>query len=176
MNDDNLEHNESQPAVSGGGVGGGDQDSVKKEKSIDHKDDTSNDVNNSAADPQFSTEANPAIKPTIEEAAMLNPNHAMIGVFAPWPSEEVMRRGVLARVAYEGESGGTASQSDQQQQPPPPQQHQPIDPQQQQQQQQIRQTGHVVRDPEEASRRESEKKAKEEAVFTGLDLYVSDDE
>lgn len=103
---------------------------------------------------------------------MLNPNHAMIGVFAPWPSEEVMRRGILARVAYEGESGGTSTtQQDQQQQLLQQQSTEP-----QQQQQLIKQTGYGARDREEAGRRESEKKAKEEAVFTGLDLYVSDDE
>ncbi|KAF3925490.1 hypothetical protein AA313_de0202775 [Arthrobotrys entomopaga] len=137
-------------------------------------------VTNAAAAAGGSSEnkGNAATRPTAEDIAMLDPSANM--PFAPWPSEEIMKRGILANMGYmdtvpdgaaatatggqPSESAPAAGVSDG--------------------------AGHAIpsgsgterqmtdadreRAREEAARREAERKAKEQEVFQGLDLYQSD--
>ncbi|KAK6515729.1 hypothetical protein TWF281_004320 [Arthrobotrys megalospora] len=113
---------------------------------------------------------NAATRPTAEDMAMLDPTAGM--PFAPWPSEDVMKRGILANMGYMevvpdaaatqeagqatagGDAAGRATA-------PGGGDRQMSD-------------ADKERVKEEAARREAERKQKEQEVFQGLDLYDPD--
>ncbi|KAK6355444.1 hypothetical protein TWF696_004541 [Orbilia brochopaga] len=113
---------------------------------------------------------NAATRPTAEDIALLDPSANM--PFAPWPSEEIMKRGILANLGYldavpDAAAAETSTQPDSAQ----PQAASAAP------------TGNADRQPtaadrerqrEEIARREAERKAKEQEVFQGLDLYDPD--
>ncbi|KAK6527803.1 hypothetical protein TWF694_004783 [Orbilia ellipsospora] len=117
---------------------------------------------------------NAATRPTAEDIAMLDPSANM--PFAPWPSEEIMKRGILANMGYMDTVPDAAATGG-----PPGEGAAAAPPDG---------AGHAVpsgsgterqmtdadreRAREEAARREAERKAKEQEVFQGLDLYDPD--
>lgn len=120
---------------------------------------------------------NSAMNPTDEEAAILDTSQTLLGAFAPWPSEETMRRGVLARMAVEGDDQALASQQEdqhQQQQLTGVVSQDAISSGGRKEQQQQRVNAEKQR--AEVRPKENEMEPREAAVFTGLDLYISDDE
>lgn len=127
---------------------------------------------NKPAEGEGSTNAK--TQPTAEDIALLDPS-ANIS-FVPWPSEDVMKRGVLANMAYlesvpdgaaadaAGE-GGAAPGGEQAMaeggQPGPSGRPQMSDADKQ-------------KAREEAERKEAERKAREQEVVSGFDLYDPD--
>ncbi|KAF3935108.1 hypothetical protein ABW19_dt0204254 [Dactylella cylindrospora] len=115
--------------------------------------------------------ANAATRPTAEDLAMLDPTANM--PFAPWPSEDVMKRGILANMGYPdavpaagqdqtGEGGQAAASSGDAAGPVA-----------------VGGDRHMSdadkeRLKEEAARKEAERKAKEQEVFHSLGLYDPD--
>ena len=94
--------NAGASATGGGGTAGSAQ---QKQKGKDGKDDAKN---GNAADTaeQAAAQANKAggdknrLGLTHEESALVDPSSGM--PFAPWPSEQIIQRGLLARMDYEG--------------------------------------------------------------------------
>ncbi|KAF3927849.1 hypothetical protein ABW20_dc0103346 [Dactylellina cionopaga] len=115
---------------------------------------------------------NAATRPTAEDIAMLDPSANM--PFAPWPSEEVMKRGILANMGYPDAMPTTAAAGQ-------PGEGAPVAATSEAAPAMAsgggdRQMTDADRERarEEAARREAERKAKEQEVFQGLDLYQSD--
>ncbi|KAK6503670.1 hypothetical protein TWF481_008673 [Arthrobotrys musiformis] len=114
---------------------------------------------------------NAATRPTAEDIAMLDPTAGM--PFVPWPTEEIMRRGILANIgsieaipdtaAGQAADQGTADGDAAAGQTAGPSGGN-------------RQISEADRERarEEAARREAERKQIEQEVFQGLDLYDPD--
>ncbi|EPS35464.1 hypothetical protein H072_11133 [Dactylellina haptotyla CBS 200.50] len=114
---------------------------------------------------------NAATRPTAEDIAMLDPSANM--PFAPWPSEDVMKRGILANMGYM-DTVPDAAAGDQ------PSEGAPAAPTEGAAPGVVPSADRQMTDAdrerarEEAARREAERKAKEQEVFQGLDLYDPD--
>ncbi|KAF3284339.1 hypothetical protein TWF970_011558 [Orbilia oligospora] len=127
-------------------------------------------ANNAAGAGAGETTGNAATRPTAEDIAMLDPTAGM--PFVPWPTEEIMRRGILANMGsmetmpdaaagQEAEPGAAEPDTTGEVAPPTGGSRQMSD-------------ADRERAREEAARREAERKQKEQEVFQGLDLYDPD--
>ncbi|RVD85180.1 uncharacterized protein DFL_003511 [Arthrobotrys flagrans] len=127
-------------------------------------------VNNTAGTGAGETTGNAATRPTAEDIAMLDPTAGM--PFVPWPTEDIMRRGILANMGSmetmpdatagkETDQGTTEGDATVQAAAPSGGSRQMSD-------------ADRERAREEAARREAERKQKEQEVFQGLDLYDPD--
>ncbi|KAK6518569.1 hypothetical protein TWF506_005705 [Arthrobotrys conoides] len=125
-------------------------------------------VNNAAGTGE--TTGNAATRPTAEDIAMLDPTAGM--PFVPWPTEDIMRRGILANMgSMETMPDAAAGQEAEQGTAEPDASVPAAAPAGG-----SRQMSDADRERarEEAARREAERKQKEQEVFQGLDLYDPD--
>ncbi|KAF3928531.1 hypothetical protein ABW21_db0204502 [Orbilia brochopaga] len=127
-----------------------------------------NGVTTDPAEPE--TTGNAATRPTAEDIALLDPSANM--PFAPWPSEEIMKRGVLANLGYLDAAPDAAAAETSTQPDPAQAQAATAAPAGNADRQMSAADRERAR--EEAARREAERKAKEQEVFQGLDLYDPD--
>ncbi|KAK6331501.1 hypothetical protein TWF730_004583 [Orbilia blumenaviensis] len=135
-----------------------------------------NPPNTTTAEP---TTGNAATRPTAEDIAMLDPTAGM--PFVPWPTEEIMKRGILANM------GSLEAMADAAANAAPPEAAQNADNTAAVAaattaqtaapaggERQVMSEADKERAREEAARREAERRQKEQEVFQTLDLYVSD--
>ncbi|KAK6342538.1 hypothetical protein TWF718_007942 [Orbilia javanica] len=132
-------------------------------------------TSNAGANATVESTGNAATRPTAEDIAMLDPTAGM--PFVPWPTEEIMRRGILANMgsleALPDAAAAAAGQQADQGTTEVDTAGQAAAPSGG-----SRQMSEADRERarEEAARREAERKQREQEVFQGLDLYDPDSE